>query len=206
MVLSSHNSMTYLKPAKWYLYPFRFIAKCQSKTIQEQYEAGARVFDLRIVIPTGYLGYYDTPVFAHGLMTYKSPDINEVLAWLNSRDEKVYARILLERPDESVHNEFDRLLTEYEEKYPNIGFYQAADKKTWIPLHKCKSLLPKRSKDAYASCNQSGCNKWKGILKSKNWSGWLIDDLWPWLYAKIHNKKNFKKYKDEDMYLMVDFI
>ena len=29
MKKGSHNTMTYLKPSKWYLYPFIFIAKCQ---------------------------------------------------------------------------------------------------------------------------------------------------------------------------------
>ena len=36
--IGSHNSMTYLPPKKWYMYPFKFVAKCQSSTIEEQYE------------------------------------------------------------------------------------------------------------------------------------------------------------------------
>lgn len=48
MKLASHNSMTYLPIKKWWLKPFRFIAQCQNKTIEEQYQAGVRMFDIRI--------------------------------------------------------------------------------------------------------------------------------------------------------------
>ena len=207
MVLASHNTMSYLKPAKWYLAPFNFMSKCQSKTIQEQYEAGARLFDLRLVILTDDRDFYLEPSFAHGLMAYKSPSVDEILSWLNSRDEKVYVRFLLERPDPKVHNEFRRVCEHYEQTYTNIGFWgHAYDKKTWTPIYTFKGSLPRPVIDKYASCNQTGATKWKGVLSSKNHSGLLIDDLWPWLYAKLHNKKNREKYKDEDVFLLQDFI
>ena len=47
MILASHNSLTYYKP-QWYLRPLAWIGRCQSKTIQEQYELGVRYFDIRI--------------------------------------------------------------------------------------------------------------------------------------------------------------
>ena len=37
MKLASHNTLSYLSPRKFYLKPFKFIARCQSKTIEEQY-------------------------------------------------------------------------------------------------------------------------------------------------------------------------
>ena len=33
----------------------------------------------------------------------------------------------------------------------------------------------------------------------------IIDDWWPWLYAKIHNKKNRLKNYKEDI-LLIDFV
>lgn len=34
----------------------------------------------------------------------------------------------------------------------------------------------------------------------------IIDDLCPWIYAKLNNKKNINTYKDDDCTLVVDFI
>jgi hypothetical protein len=198
--------MTYLKPLKWWKRPFNFIAKTQSKTIYEQYEAGARVFDLRIVITYDKAEFYDEPLFAHGSMEYKSPKVDEILAWLNSRDETVYVRFLMERYDKDGQQDFIYLMEQYEKTYTNIVFWEAKDKKTWVDLYKFSGKLPCTLVDKYASCNQTGINKWKGILKSKNWSGLLIDDLWPWIYAKIHNKKYMNLYKDQDVILLKDFI
>lgn len=191
---------------KWWKWPFNFIAKTQSKTIQEQYEAGARVFDLRLIITYDKNQFFDEPVFGHGAMEYKSPNVDEILAWLDSRDETVYVRFLMERYDKDGQKDFAYLMKHYEETYTNIVFWEAKDKKTWVELYNFKGQLPCQLIDKYASCNQSGVNKWKGILKSKNWSGLLIDDLWPWIYAKLHNKKNTELYKDQDVILLKDFI
>jgi hypothetical protein len=32
----------------------------------------------------------------------------------------------------------------------------------------------------------------------------IIDDWWPWLYAKLHNKKNKEKYSDKN--LLIDYV
>ena len=45
MKKGSHNTMTYLKPSKWYLYPFIFVAKCQSIDYKKQFNCGVRWFD-----------------------------------------------------------------------------------------------------------------------------------------------------------------
>lgn len=66
--------------------------------------------------------------------------------------------------------------------------------------------MPAPLVDKYASCNQTGETKWKGILKAKNYSGLLIDDIWPWIYAVIHNKKTLKNYKNHDVVLLMDFV
>jgi hypothetical protein len=47
-LIATHNSATGEKPANilsWFLIPF---CRTQSKTIKEQYEAGCRLFDLRV--------------------------------------------------------------------------------------------------------------------------------------------------------------
>lgn len=48
-MLGSHNSLTYLRPRKWWQVPFHFMARCQGVNYMEQYEKyGVRLFDLRV--------------------------------------------------------------------------------------------------------------------------------------------------------------
>ena len=35
MKLGTHNSMSYLPLKKWYMYPFRFMAKCQKLSVDK---------------------------------------------------------------------------------------------------------------------------------------------------------------------------
>ena len=69
MKLGSHNSLTYLKPKKWYMCFFRFVAQCQSKSYEEQFESGIRMFDVRLR-PSKNIN--DEPIIAHGLMEYST--------------------------------------------------------------------------------------------------------------------------------------
>lgn len=67
MKIATHNSVTGEASATWLdvlLVPF---ARCQSKTIREQYEAGCRYFDVRYKY-SDRKGYY---VCAHGLWESK---------------------------------------------------------------------------------------------------------------------------------------
>lgn len=67
MKIATHNSATGEVSATWVdalLVPF---ARCQSKTIREQYEAGCRYFDVRYKY-SDRKGYY---VCAHGLWESK---------------------------------------------------------------------------------------------------------------------------------------
>lgn len=47
-MIGSHNSMSYLPPRNIWGKITRLWNKCQDKTIEEQYEAGIRYFDIRI--------------------------------------------------------------------------------------------------------------------------------------------------------------
>ena len=100
MKKGSHNTMTYLKPYKWYMYPFIFIAKCQSINYKKQYECGIRWFDLRLKTTTNF---NDEPIIAHGLMKYKTYKgfVDEFLYYINEKaqedlDNPIYVRLLYE--------------------------------------------------------------------------------------------------------------
>ena len=72
------------------------MAQCQSKSLEEQYRLGARIFDLRI-------DYKNEPVFKHGLMEFKG-NVYETLKYLNSL-EGVYVWLTLETSKSDLNKE-----------------------------------------------------------------------------------------------------
>ena len=204
MLIGSHNTMTYLKPRKWWMWFGRFIAKCQNKTIEEQYKSGARWFDLRIC----FHELSDTlihPMFAHGAMEYKGKTPEEVFEFLSSKND-AYCRIILEKGNEE--DLFKIYVKKWMTDYPNLKVTQIAKKGEWENLLEPNTNAPYGGKDAYASANgyYPKYENWPGILRTKTWSGLLIDDLCPWIYAKLHNKKNLEKYKNDKIILLIDFV
>lgn len=65
MILGSHNSGTGEKPDNFFAMFFPFVAKCQKKTLLEQYNSGVRLFDMRVREHNGRYTIY------HGLARYK---------------------------------------------------------------------------------------------------------------------------------------
>lgn len=181
MILGSHNSMTYLKPKKWYLYPFQFIARCQSKTISEQYEEyNVRVFDIRI----SYNKKHEIE-FRHGIMAYKG-NVYEVLQYLNSRPEPVMVRLVLEilGQDELQEQMFAVDCKSFQSTFQNIKFYGGFRKFDQKIIYDFQ-LSPIITK-IYSSYQLP-----------------KLDDLFPYLYAKRHNKK--ARLLNVEC-LMIDFI
>lgn len=188
--IGSHNSMTYLPPKKWYMYPFKFVAKCQSSTIEEQYEKySIRMFDIRISFDkeTG------KPEFRHGLISYKG-NVDKVFEYLNSKG-KVYVRLILEEYKEDKtrlqEDKFYLYCIKWEKKYPNIKFFGGIRKRDWKEIYHFK--YNPRYEDKYSSNNKNGT------------TGTIMDDWFPWLYARFNNKKNIKKGTDKP-WLLIDFV
>lgn len=183
MKLASHDSMTYLKPKKWYMYPFQFTARCQSKSIEEQYEKyGIRYFDLRIKFD-GIV-----PEFAHGAMVYKG-NVNKVLQYLNSHNEEIQVRLLLEisKADKNQENKFKSFCEFCEHEYKNLKFHNGRRKFDWKVVYDFKNPEP--------SLDQ----------KVSSMTGGIWDDWCPEIYAKKMNHKNIQNGTDKD-YLMIDFL
>lgn len=198
--LASHDTMTYLKPKQWYLYPFRFTAKCQSKSIEKQYEQyGIRYFDLRVSYDKN-----NQIEFCHGSMRFKG-NVEEVLEYLNNKGEEVWIRFILEGNETTFkfkylfHQEviplvkshlktlFKKDCKRFEEKYTNLKFHNGRSKWDWKVVYKFKNSEP--------SLDQK--------VSSMTWK--IFDDWCPWFYAKLMNKKNLAKGTDKD-YLMLDFL
>lgn len=209
-LLGSHNSLSYLRPKKWYMYPFIFTAKCQKVNYKEQYKNyNIRVFDLRV--------WFDKDgnlEVRHGAMVYNI-DLNgvyEFLHYLNSKTDS-YVRIILEEDNLSKREKnsawkeilFDKFCTSIETLFTNVYFFGGRRKYDWLRIHDFKHddipLL-----DLYSSTTRffgKAIFK-KGVNMILN----MADDWYPWLYAKFHNKKNYQEYinNDKEECLMCDFI
>lgn len=188
MKLASHNSWSYLPPMKWWMRPFAFAAKCQSKTIREQYEAGARLFDLRVRFDK-----CGRTILAHGLIEYDASGLEDDLRWLNNQLDAVIVQVVLElsRYDRSQEADFISWCKSVRRKYKNIyfaGYYRKFD---WKPLLHCM-------------VNPSIAGKFASAPSDKWYS--KLNDLWPWLWAKMNNREVLDAYKDYDGWVMMDFV
>lgn len=198
MKIGSHNSFTYLKPRKWWMRLFTIFAKCQSKDIFEQYNIGARYFDLRFRFRDKTIV---SMVVAHGLMEYDISicELLDIFNKLNSYAEhdKIYVRLIYELPYEDKsdiahlkENNFILLCKHLVDNFKAIHFCGGQRKYDWKQL---VVLSPHpHSIELYSS---------------QTWKIW--DDWCPWLYATFMNNKNYKKYKDSESkyeFIIMDFI
>ena len=197
-MLGSHNSLTYLPCRKWWMYLINWAAKCQSKTLNEQFHNGAKYFDFRVRFKD------EKPVIAHGLIEYKG-NIDYMVANLNYFaeyfKETIYLRFVLEYnkiPEDFASQiaSLVNLVRYYRGKYPNITYTYVMSK--WNE----QKVATYYSKD---TDTPTLIHKYSSVLKEKRF-------LWiPYWYAKLHNKKNRKAFKhvleDEDSkVLMLDFV
>lgn len=104
LVIGTHNSMTYLKPKKWYHWFFNPIYKCQNRTIEEQLSSVIAIngieynidcFDFRIRFDKD-----KEPYFAHGIVGFKNKDFFETLETIDKYaqeyDKHYIIRLILE--------------------------------------------------------------------------------------------------------------
>lgn len=128
----THNSLTYSKLKNWWMYPFNWIAKCQDKTIQEQYEQyNIRDFDIRI-----RFNKKEQPYICHGLVTYKG-DIENILKYIDDKGGCT-VRLMLEKIKEKNDGQeelFIKFIEYVKAKYPNIIFWQFTRKYDFAYLY-----------------------------------------------------------------------
>lgn len=104
IVIGTHNSMTYLKPKKWYHWLFKPVYKCQSKTIEEQLSSiiiingidyNIDCFDFRIRFDEN-----KDPYFAHGIVGFKGKNFFETLEtigkYAQEHNKNYIIRLILE--------------------------------------------------------------------------------------------------------------
>lgn len=175
MKIATHNSITGEAGhgfISWLVTPF---AKCQSKTIAEQIEAGVRYFDIRVrKTKRGWVG-------AHGIWESKK-NIETILAELNSYG-KCYVNITYE--GEAPDNFIDTV-KEWISVYKYITFCNINSKKPkWTNIATINSV---ESKDYFIHLDFSTWHTYIPI---------------PWLWSKIYyNKVEFTEdiFKFVDFY------
>lgn len=181
--IATHNSATGEKGKgllSWLVTPF---ARCQSKTIREQLEAGVTYFDLRV-----RFGRNGNLYLAHGLWLCKTSC--EKTIWILSDHSlfngcDVYASITYEGDPKDEYARFFSWC-EWIMKTTNIKLTTVNVKKPRWRAIKTYNHIP-----------------YKQAYKKLDGSSWHTYLPLPWLWKKLyHNKPTF----NEETYKMVDFL
>lgn len=206
MRLATHNSWSYYKPIPLWQRPIAFIGRCQRRCILSQLDAGVTCFDLRLWWNVKKQEYE----IRHGIFVYERGDdmIFFYLMFINSyaetHDKKIYIRVLLEQNRLSKHQEeieqrFCSFCKTMVEQYPNLIFFYGLRKYDNKIVYPFKDTIDLPIVELYSSVTSPAgpqSHKWYAC----------IDDLFPRLYAWLHNKKHLEYYKDKPVTLMLDFI
>ena len=99
---------------------------------------------------------------------------------------------------DELKQKFIDFCTQIEIKYPSIKFYGGKTVNDWKTIYEFKNKPDIKEISLYSSVTS--------LFNSKNKFLRIIDDLCPWIYARLRNKKNINAYKDSDCTLVVDFI
>ena len=187
--IATHNSATGEK-GNWWSWLFWIFAKTQSKSIKEQYEAGCRLFDIRI---RKVLGEWKC---AHGPWV-TSRDAEEIIKEINNFPERCSMSVTYEGGWDNS-DEFIEYVRALKSRYPKIGW-------GGIAIKKGKESKGVNTQYDYVEHGDPGwidAPSRQGFLPldGRSWHTYIPI---PWLWKKIyHNNPEFK----EDIYTYVDFL
>lgn len=122
-ILAAHNVFTAYKPKYWLGYLALPFSKCQSKKVEELYNNGVRLFDLRIRVNKGKV------TACHGISVFKVSLI-DILNALDKFDDTIYIRIMNEDScGKSNTAEFLKLCALCRKIYPRFKYQIIPSKK-----------------------------------------------------------------------------
>ena len=104
-MIGSHDTFTYLKSTSWIFNNCKKYWKCQCKSIDEQYKAGIRMFDIRLYRD----GKFWKP--CHGAVNLKGikwVSLVNLISYMNNNFKEAIFRIWLEKGNEADENLFKR--------------------------------------------------------------------------------------------------
>lgn len=189
MMLGSHNSWSFLPVRKWWMKPLAFMARCQSVDIRKQYELGVRCFDLRLrLCDDGMVRVVHGPIVYNALVGHIRDDIK----WLDGKGDPCYIRIIHDVRSESQRTKksieaFRYICNRLDDEYLNIIFWCGRNLYNWETDYDF---------GVYPTCDE----KYASVCSPK-----IIDDWWPWFFARFHNRKILAEGTDKDVLLM-DFV
>ena len=171
--------------------PIAFTARCQRVSIREQYERyGVRCFDLRV-----RFNKYGQGIVAHGIVEYcfTASKIYEDLEWLDSKGD-CYVRVIHEvrtvkQYKNRQRNLFRHFCERLEDEYKNIRFWCGRELFCWGYDYHFPGYDEPTCEERYAS-----------VCPPK-----LVDDWWPWLFARLHNRAVLSAGTKKDI-LLIDFV
>lgn len=195
MKLASHNSWSCMPERKKWMRLVRPIARCQNKSIVQQYYDNVRYFDLRLRWDEKENDF----VLAHGIVTYIGRYYYDLI-WLEEQayknNEKVYIRVLLEdggKANRVIDDKFYKKCRDLEKRFSFLKFTGGFPvRKRWGEyLYKFKTKEPSIDEQ-----HVSVSSKWWQFI--------------PYQWAKKNNKR-VKIIKEEietikSDFLMLDFI
>lgn len=130
-MIASHDSYTYLPSTNLLFNIFKGPWKAQTKTIQEQYAAGVRYFDIRIKRET--IRNKNLWRLCHGLanLEFVFSSIKNICAYFDTLDGTYY-RIILEKGNEEDKKAFREEILSIKDSYPHFNW--CVIKENWETL------------------------------------------------------------------------
>lgn len=176
--IGTHNSATGEKGKGWLSWLVTPFAKCQSKTIREQYDAGCRMFDIRVKWHDGRF------VCAHGLWRSE----RGAYGILDEIDRLGGCIVILTYEGSlSEHNkeDFIECAKLMKATFPNIIWREVCIKKGW------RCIIPSETEE-------KNTKDFATIDKSVTFALCPI----PWIWKKLSRKHTF----NENTYSLIDFL
>ncbi len=172
-MIGSRCSFSFLPARKWWMRPFEFMARCQTKTIQEQYASSVRIFDVRVRFDERGHVYV-----CHGLLVYRitEEELFKTFDWIDSMGD-CSCRIMLEtlkvhlNGNLAIYQEecFVKWCQELERYYHNIEFIGGESKILGVKVYDFGTKPRMKIEEG-------------------------IDSWWPWLHRKEKNNSILKDF------------
>ena len=188
-MIGSHNSMTYLSPKNlWGMITIPW-SKCQSKTLQEQYDAGVRFFDIRVC------KIKEAWHYVHNKVDYGKVDLQALTDFFKSHAD-IYLRIVYDLRSTPADAEERRKSFYKEVVFPILT--NAWVRITYITFWEWKIEYTHSSSVIEMEYHASVSAKWYQYILGTKW------------FARHHNERIKELYADtvksEDIAVLIDFV
>lgn len=191
LIIGSHNSFTYAPAKSLLMKLIRFTACCQDLNIEQQWNSGVRLFDIRLWFsPNGDYNVW------HGIIKFDI-DVDEIFRKLEEYGKKdnVFCRVWLEetnyRKSEKIENWFIDLCDDIEKKYPHVRFFDGCRKFDGKSIYSFRqshvNMIGKYS--SVTTLFKEGTSWWNRLLR-------IADDWFPRFYAWRMNRHNMEMYSN----------